>query len=371
MEKKETDLPKEKNKSVLEISEKTRAELSALFNGEEWNGEKLPPVYLKLFSGPHETAKDAEGVKPLLDKADIYIPEVSEWSQKTLSIFRRISNGEQFPPDPDEFQEKLEEYVFGTKKPITFVDVPKEEVASHPEMYEDTEMYVRKLKYLSYEEATETFFKYIEKFSERDVINREAYMANHFAEKIKEIMLLHPELQKKDAIHILETLGSGHSSLYQLMKEIGGNHVSRVFRYNAPSRGLMSEATRRMSFKKDVSENLKKRALSEGIFLDGIGYLLDRLSNNTSKKEYFLRYIISLFSENETKEAFQLWKEYDGNPAEILYFIMMKKGIVFPENEEEMDVILSQTPYGKYQKTLEEMKKKKEEKFIKSKNAFV
>jgi hypothetical protein len=345
-------------KSPLEISERTREELSALFEGREWNGEKLPPVFLKLFSSPHKTAEDAEGIKKLLDESDIYIPEMYGWSGTGLSVRRKISNGEEFPPNSDDFDEKTEEYFFSTKKPITHIDVPDNEIAQHPELYGEPELYMRGLKHFSYEEAVKKVFEFTEECSKMDVTNREIYMVEHLSEQIKKLIKEYPELQKKDAIKILMTLGSGHSSIYFALRELGGEHVLRVFQ-NTPSRGYESEGIRRVGFKKEISKELKERALLENLFFDGMGYLFERLSKNTSKNEYFLRYVVSLFSSNEIKDAFTQWKEHDGDPVEILYFIMMKKGIIFPKTEEEMDEILASTPYGKYQKTLEEIKNNK------------
>jgi hypothetical protein len=356
----ETEPKKEIPNLPLEISEKTHEELSALFEGREWNGEKFPPVFLKLFSGAHETAKDADGIKPLLDESDIYVPEIFGWSRNGLSILRKISSGEHFDfVESDEFGDKVEEYFFNTNKPIIIIDVPEREVLSNQETYGEAELYVRKLKRFSYEEAVERIFEYLEESAKFDVVNREAYMTEHFSEQIKKIIKEYPELQKKDAIKVLMTLGSGHISIYHALKEIGGGHVSRDF-HSTSNRGYGSEGITRVSFGKEISEELKERALLESIFLDGMKHLLDRVSKNSLKNEYFLRYIISLFSRDEIKDVFEQWKGYEDDPVEILYFIIMKKGIVFPKTEEEMDAILTTTPYGKYQKTLQEIKEKRE-----------
>jgi hypothetical protein len=202
----------------------------------------------------------------------------------------------------------------------------------------------------------EKIFEYTEECAKVDVLNREVYMVEHFSEQVKKIIKEYPELQKKEAIKILMTLGFGHLFIYHTLKETGGKHVSRYF-HGTPSRGYESEGITRVGLKKEVSEELKERALLEGIFLDGMKYFFDRASKNSSKNQYFLRYIVSLFSPEEMRAVFEQWKEYDGDPAEMLYFVMMKKGIIFPKNEEEMDAILAPTPYGKYQKTLQEIKK--------------
>jgi len=347
---------KEIQPSPFEIDEKTREELSALFRGGEINGEKLPPVYLKLFSGPHGSAEDAEGMKPLLDEADVFVPEAYEWRYSLLHMFRDISRGEKNPQSGCGFSEQVKNYLFGTQKQVVIVDVPEEEAISHPELYPETDDIIGRLKYSSYEEAPENFFEDVAINARVDVINREAYMAKHFAEKIKETILRYPELQKKDTLKILMQLGRSHSAIYHLLKNIGGDHVSRDFRYDMPL-ASESEMVRRVGFKKEVGRELKERALCEALIEDGLFYLSSRLTDNSAKKEFFLRYLSSQFSGKEMKELFEKRMNYDGDPQDFILSVLEDKNISFPKNEKELDEMLAQTSYGKYQANLKNQEK--------------
>ena len=355
----ETEPKKETKISPLEISEETRAELGALFRGEEWNGEKLPPVFLKLFSGPHATAKDTEGIKPLLDEADIYMPETFDWHFDLLKKFDDLVQGKIFSNDGDDFTKTIKKYLFGTNKSVVLVDVPHEEVNLFPERYGETEDVWKEIKRSSYEQAVDIFYRNSAKNAEIDLINREEHMIQHFSEKIKEAILSSSDLQKKDTIKILMTLGIAHSSIYHLLKNIGNEHVSREFLKN-PTYGYENEMVRTVGFGKDAPLEFKEKAFCEVLFTDGLFNFLDGVTDDMFKKEVLLRYFASLFSSEEIRSFFEQWKNYFSDLAILIFSLLKKKNIVFPKNEEEMDAILATTPYGKYQKVLQEKKQRNE-----------
>ncbi len=352
---------KEKKVSPLEISEEIREELSALFRGEAFNGEKLPPVFLKISSGKHGTKEDADGIKPLLDEADVYVPEVFGWGKKDLSDFKKISQGEEVEPSEYEFVKKTEEYLSGTKKAIMIIDVPMSEIRLLPEKYNPREDVLWSLKETDYENAIDQSFEYIQSEAEIDTIHRESHMVEHFAEKLKKVIKDNPELQKKDSIKVLIVLGDAHSSIYYILKQIGGDNVTRDFREN-PSHNFTSETMRRIGFKKEIDDELKERVLCETIFRSSeLPYFLEEFCHDSSKKEFFLRYLVSLFSREEMKSLFEQWKNTYGYSTDIILSFLKQKDITFPKTEEGLDTLLSQTPYGKYKKILKEKEEQKNE----------
>ncbi len=355
----ETEPKKEENKerkiSPLEISEKTREELSALFQGKEINGEILPPVYLKLFSGPHATAEDIEGMKPLLDEADMYAPEMYEWIPEMLESLQNVSEGKEKPNTESELYQKLFTYLFGTHKSVMILDVPEEEALLHQSSYLETSLDMEKLRDLPYEEAVDFAFESTLSVWMTIVKNRESYMLQHFAEKLREAVSLKPELQKKEVLRVLMTLGDAHSALYHEMKKLGGDHVSRDFRNN-PLYGFENEAGRRSLFGKEISQDMKEKVLCEQLLHNSLSHLLYDFCSDTNKIEIFFRHIVSLFSHEEMKALFEKWESYLSDPAIFMKALLREKDIDFPNTEEELDEILKETLYVKNKEILKKQK---------------
>ncbi|MFA5830836.1 MAG: hypothetical protein WC878_03340 [Candidatus Paceibacterota bacterium] len=347
----------EKTRPILEIDEKTRAELTALFRGEEWNGEKLPPVYLKYFSASHETAEDAKDMEREMKEADIFMPEIYGWDSEILAKLRMVSDGKENIPGKNttDFSKILRGYFFDTKKQIVIIDVPEEEVLDHPDIYPEYEFDTEEMMRSSYEQAAELLFQDTVLNAEIDLFHRESHMAAHFAEKIKEAVSMNPDLRKKTSIKVLMILGVYHSAIYHEMKKLGGNHVSRNFSRDL-SFGYAGEIARRFAFGKETSKEMKEEALCELLFENGLYYYLEDVCQNTTKNLLFSRYLASLFSLDEKRALFEQWKTYHKDFEDIVLSVLRRKNIVLPQNEEEMDVMLAKTSYGKYQKILKEKK---------------
>jgi hypothetical protein len=345
----------EQKKPILEIDEKTRAQLTALFRGEEWNGEKFPPVFLKLFFSPHRIKENMAEAVGFLEEADVYAPEIFSWDEMVKRGFQELSNGNIFFETGNEFNDSINGSIYNTHKTIVFADVSEDAIARHPEIYQPPMFNEEDLKQSSYEDAILEFNEFLNETAKSDLVRRERYIVRNFAENIKKAFSENPELKKKDGIKVLMTLGSGHSALYHLLKDIGGNHVSRNF-HDHPKNSFILETLRRVAFKKDVPLKLKERALCEEIFRLKMEDVINNLSKKTEKNEYFYRYLVTLFSAKEMRSLFDEWSKGAGNWEKLFASLLEQKNIVFPKNEKEMDEILADTSYGKYQKILKEKK---------------
>ncbi len=342
----EGNLVEEKTKRpVLEISERTKAELTALFAGKEWNGEKLPPLFLKLFSGPHESADDAKGIKPLLKDSDIYAPELFGWDSGGVALFREASDGTEAPAMGDDFYDEILKQLSEIKKPVMFLDVSKEEGQSFPELYEE-ESFEWKLKRASYEKALHVLSEGLVNSVPPIVIHREEYMIEHFAESVRNIISENPELLNKKDIHILMSLGDGHSAIYHFLKQIGGENVSREYKSN-PLFGFITEIIRRATFDKEITEDIKEKALCEFILSQGLNHLIYRVTKDSCKVQELLRYYASQFTPEEIQSLYYRWKSRNTTATEASMAFLKSKNIPFPENAADLDEILKNTLFEK------------------------
>jgi hypothetical protein len=345
--------------SPLEIGEKTREELSALFHGEKWNGEKLPPVFLKFYFGPHWSAEDADGIKPFLNEADIFMPEASEWNDDYFREMNYISRGVETPESRDEYEEEIRRDIFGTEKVVLFVDCSEKDVILHPELYAETKDIDNELKHSTYDRATELNFQNAMIEAQIDIVNRESYMIEHFAGKVREAILQKPALKSKESIRVLMTIGSAHTEIYQKMKNLGGDHISREFRYT-PSADFTDEMMRKAVFNKKIEKNTKERALFHFLMEEGLQDRIDLLSEKTVEHYVFLRHLSSLFSADEMRSLFDQWKSSPENFSERILLVLEKKGIHFPKTKKEFEDFIAKTQYGKYQRTLREINQNKQ-----------
>jgi hypothetical protein len=335
--------------SPLEIDEKTREDLSALFHGEEINGEKLPPIQIKFYSGPHGTALDAEGIKERLEEADIYIPEFDGWTEEKLEHILNVSSGKQKPSDEKPknpllgFEWVRDQNLYNTKKPVMIIDVPAEQMtawigeASHGSNKSFDQC-------RTFDEAKDLIDRRFAEVAEVGGKKREKYLLEQLVPKLKEMIKKQPELKQKKEIHILMTLGSAHSAIYYTLKELGGKSVLREFRYDFVGQSFQNELAERHLFGQEINEDLKERALMEMLISQYWQKAL-KVSYNMEKLLGFRKYIAEMFSMVDIREIFNVWNDDRENFYSIFERRLAEKGLKMPETEKELDDILFTTKY--------------------------
>src|SRR6185503_19683295 len=95
---------------------------------------KIPKLHFDFFFGAHVTLKDTEGLEKRFQEADIYVPELSGWTERAKQTFNDVSYGRITPKEAileyhvDESEEGLEFFnallnmIYKSYKPIILID---------------------------------------------------------------------------------------------------------------------------------------------------------------------------------------------------------------------------------------------------------
>ena len=279
--------------------------------------EKVPNIETHFFFNSHATAEDGQMVADRLDDKDIFIQENAGWDKERLETWHKISSGE-FTPEqaienekgrgkaffwPDYFKaifEKLQ----GTNKEVLLVDIK-----SDSEIYNEIYDLMRKdgiyWNILDRSKSFEENCERIADVSELESITqkeRENEILNNMKTSLLELLKEKPELQGKENLKILFSMGAFHTRLYHEMKKSGDN-VSREIPSSSYTFNPRMAVERIIHFKgsEKAKEYMPKILLS---------FLLQRLN---MKYDDISQKVLSRFSDEQTHEFFEMYKKSESD----------------------------------------------------------
>lgn len=301
-----------------------------------------PDISMNFFYGPHENATDVEAFKEKLLECDIFIPEQVGWDAKSLELLRDVSRGaitqEQFnnlKAINKEFNAAVLDLLYNSKKPIVFVDIPKEHKLTKEldRLYQDFKV---KFPQTSFDEMVTFMENFLRK---DDVINRqrEDYMLIRMKSAIQTTIKEFPALQRRPSINILLTLGELHTRLYHILDKTA-LQTQREFKEMPVTFSIDSEVLRRYRFKREVDRDLLVKATFEYVIGDEVERRISTVTSNLEKLHGFLRKIIEQFSEEEMRELGNNFRK----PIFSSLFLtkLREKNIRFPRTEQELDEMI-------------------------------
>ncbi|NTV22558.1 MAG: hypothetical protein HGB03_03280 [Candidatus Yonathbacteria bacterium] len=205
--------------------------------------ENVPKIETNFFFHKHATAENGQAVGERLKNADILIQENAGWDSARLDIFNEVSNGTLTPEQAmdmekqngkpflwKDFYASLLEGLYKSEKKVMLVDVPNDNVVFKNLMglYASNGAYNNLInKSLPYEETLRRIGN-VSKFESDMQKAREDYILEKLPEALAETLKQNPDLQKKENLKILFSMGGFHTRLYHEMKK-SGNDVSREF----------------------------------------------------------------------------------------------------------------------------------------------
>ncbi len=279
--------------------------------------EKVPNIETHFFFNSHATTEDGQMVANRLDDKYIFIQENAGWDKERLETWHKISKGE-FTPEqaienekgrgkaffwPDYFKaifEKLQ----GTNKEVLLVDIK-----SDSEIYNEIYDLMRKdgiyWNILDRSKSFEENCERIADVSELESITqkeRENEILDNMKTSLLELLKEKPELQGKENLKILFSMGAFHTRLYHEMKKSGDN-VSREIPSSSYTFNPRMAVERIIHFKgsEKAKEYMPKILLS---------FLLQRLNmkyDDISKK------VLSRFSDEQIRELFEMYKKSESD----------------------------------------------------------
>ncbi|MBI3335540.1 MAG: hypothetical protein HY001_03520 [Candidatus Portnoybacteria bacterium] len=304
--------------------------------------ETDPDISVNFFYGPHESATDVETFKERFQQCDIFIPEQVGWDAKSLELMRTVSRGgimqEQFnnlKAVNKEFNAAVLDLLYNSKKPIVFIDVPKEHKLSKElaHLYQDFKI---KFPRTSFDEMVAFMENFLRK---DDVINRqrEDYMLTRMKSAIQTTIKEFPTLQGRTKINILLTLGELHTRLYHILDKTG-LQTQREFKEMPITFGIGAEIVRRYRFKKEVDRNLLVKATFEYLIGGEVERRISQVTSNLEKLHLFMRKLIEKFNEDEMRELGN--RSNESGSTDLFIQKAREKNISFPQTEQELDEMI-------------------------------
>jgi hypothetical protein len=205
--------------------------------------KNVPKIETNFFFHKHANKEDGQAVGERLKNADILVQENTGWDSARLDIFNDISKGILTPEQAmdmekqngkpflwKDFYVSLLDGLYKSEKKVILVDVPNDNVVFKNLMglYASNGAYNNLInKSLPYEEMIRRIGN-VSKFESDMQKAREDYILENLPEALAETLKQNPDLQKKEDLKILFSMGGFHTRLYHEMKK-SGNDVSREF----------------------------------------------------------------------------------------------------------------------------------------------
>lgn len=325
--------------------EQLKEKFNQFFSKEE-KEKRFPKIEIDIFYSPHATDKDIDGLEKQFSQADVYIPELADYSSATLKNLNKLSQEGRYRKGflgsldnfgiEERFLKKQLEMISYSKKPITLIDLPGGHylINALDKSFEPFKLPD------DFKSALELIKSKLKKMSELEK-EREDYMISQIRPKVEKVLKNYPQLSKKENIKVLISLGAVHTKVYHSLKKTEREKVQRKFSRLPFIFSLEEEAMRKYGFGKEVDDELAAKVVLEGQFRSIFKDYLYEICDDNLKIGELTRKIISQFSFNEIEEMFNSLKKDPNLTFESLFKTKFKeKGIKLPSNEAELDKMI-------------------------------
>lgn len=302
--------------------------------------EHEPKINYHFLYSAHRTAEDFKNLEEAFKKADIYVPEMAEWTNDGLEKYRAVSEGLLYPKGLTDFgssNEKELEVLYKSRKPIIFVDTF---VARDKELIDEENQTMRLLGPISNDFKNGDFgrslimIRSLLKDLATTIVRREAIIKENLRIKIDEFVKNNPEYNMRPKVEVLVSLGAAHTSVFMKMRR-AGEQVERKFSKPLLIYGSFNEALRRNIFGKEVSDELLAKAEVESFLLFPV---LKELTQDTLRLNSILKKITNKLTFEDIRD---ISEKAGKNGGEIdIVQELEARGIKVPKTEEEMDKML-------------------------------
>lgn len=281
---------------------------------------RLPPkVKLHIFYSTHETGQDAPNLPERIKECDIFVPEGAGFSEENLffKALKRIVKGDakiyeramvEFRQrfGPDSWSEFLIKNLYGTYKPVLFVDI--REASETFKKGEDLIKKSGRWFFDSPNDFSESLIR-LEDFLKEAASNqneREDFIMQTLIPSLNNLISQHPRFFNKSQVKVLMQMGASHTRIYRKLVAIPENNgrISREFGQKPFIYVGQDDVLRKFQMGKDVSnvqiarvlvnpivskilwEEIAKKFSREGERMRFVGEVILRLSFEDLKNLY-------------------------------------------------------------------------------------
>jgi hypothetical protein len=238
--------------------------------------ERVPHIKISFFFNKHATAEDGQMVADRLKDKDIFIQENAGWDEERLLTLQKVTNGE-FTADQaiehekargkaffwTDYYKAIFENIYGTNKEILLVDI-KDDSELYKKIYDLMKMDGVYWNILDRSKTYDEVIEHIGDTSQLESLSqeeRENEILKNTKQNLLELLKNKPELQNKQELDILFSMGSFHTRLYHEMKK-GGDDVAREYQSMPYTFSPRMEVERLVHFKgREVAESSMPKVL--------------------------------------------------------------------------------------------------------------
>ena len=288
--------------------------------------EHVPKIETKFFFGSHGNQEDGKRVAEQIkkDDPDIFVPEMAYGSKGYLDTFNETSRGVLNPFLYDEkrneniqngvneipdYEWEILKGLYNTKKEVIFVDISEGNDKDFHSQFEEQKNNLFALSQRIWNRDSTMDFDEIKKEISRNIElyssiqkEREEYILENMKKVLLETLQKNPELQKKETLKILISIGAFHTHLYHEMKK-NNDLVSREFDTGMPYVYDFNKRDQRTMhfFGKEVFD-------SKQAYRSVLHRILNRMYQLFNFEQKFLDQIFNSFSEEQTRKLFEIYK---------------------------------------------------------------
>lgn len=308
-----------------------------------------PKIKATVYLAPHGNKADAEGSRAFIEDADVILYEDTTQSESTWEVLNDVAKG-RYGINLDGVVSSLGEYndvlvrtIHKTGKVLDSIDIGEtsEEKEFDKKLRETYRQPLPKtLTYGASVEWARHRFTRIAKMQS----DREEAMIRKFEPRMGYIFEDHKELVDKDEVNVLITLGSMHSRIIPLLKEMG---VDVRMEHSGDSTYIYDyswEVQRAFMRQKDVSDELIQRAMIDDIVLLSYYPLVDKGVPNDDVLTY-AREVVKNLSEDDMRAIHSAYSN-DIDVISVLNGILERNGHAhLATSHQEILEVISKNPH--------------------------
>jgi len=308
-----------------------------------------PKLELTFYFSAHNAAADMEGVAPYLADADVLLYEEAPRSYETQRILNDFANDPKKTVNWGDIRgtelEPLVKGLWRSGKAVGSMDIGKDKSEAAMARRIDSLLKMAPPRNMNYEDALSVWHG---KFAEIASLQnkREDLMVDNFEGEIEKILKSRPDLQQKEELKILATMGSYHTRLGHNFAK-SGMKTDRHFPTSSYLYGHQNELQRTIAFGKQPSHELVERAMSSHIVSDYFMMVMRDGDFSFEEKTAYLRMVVSALTTEDMEDLYESYSENDLDLGLVDGLLKSRDLYRIPRDRDEMLYIMDQLSHRK------------------------
>lgn len=265
---------------------------------EYFEGQDVPPIKFEIAYGRHADKSDTPQLESIFSRSDIFIMEAHGWKPSRVQKTNEVAEGNlkgtvlylqkkmglveaqalekvfEYAGIPlafgtPGFNEKINDMIYNSRKPVVFVDVPK----THPLRLQMDAIEYEQRRFISeivnpnklrlaLDDTLDHYARIQRKFADNQR-DREDYMVRQVNGVLAELLRQRPDLKSNPELTVSMFLGAYHTRVHHLLKQRGEN-VERAF--DEKSKLYSPTETLLRHFGLDIQEKPSRELVLKALF---------------------------------------------------------------------------------------------------------